>query len=92
MVGKQSYKAVILPYMLTIRQSTVDLLKQFAASGGRIIALEMPAYIEGMKDAEKLGELERIITLTDADEFPEILQKEVNPEVIVSGKILKMYG
>lgn len=89
LVGEQSYKAVILPYMLTIRQSTADLLKQFAASGGRIFALGMPSYIEGERDAGKLGELKRIITLTDADLMMTVLQKEVAPEVTVAGDNIK---
>lgn len=88
-VGKQTYKAVILPYMLTIRESTLNLLRQFAASGGRIIATEMPSYIEGMIDAEKLSALRKIITLTDADMFPEIMRKEGIPDVIVTGENVK---
>lgn len=88
-VGKQSYKAVILPFMLTIRESTVNLLKQFAASGGRIIALEMPDYIEGKKDLGSLSELKRIIIMTDAGRLPDLLQKEVVPAVKVTGDNVK---
>ncbi len=85
-VGKQTYKGVILPYMLTIRQSTVNLLKRFAASGGRIIALEMPLYIDGRKDDKGLGELRKIIKLTGPVEFPGIIGNEVEPQVTVMGE------
>jgi hypothetical protein len=85
-VGKQTYRGVILPFMLTIRQSTVDLLKQFTVSGGRIIATEMPVYIDGRKNIDQLNELRKIITLTDADKFQSVLQREVIPDVIITGE------
>ncbi|HAM11017.1 MAG: hypothetical protein A2X05_05425 [Bacteroidetes bacterium GWE2_41_25] len=85
-VGKQSYKGVILPYMLTIRQSTVDLLKRFASRGGRIISVEMPLYIDGIKDAEKLGELKKIVTLVTREELPTAIGRELIPNVTVEGE------
>ena len=36
-IGKADYKRVIVPSMLTIRSSTLEVLKQFKASGGEII-------------------------------------------------------
>ena len=79
--------------MLTIRKSTVNLLTEFAASGGRIIALEMPAYIDGKKDAERLSALKKIVTLTDSDQLPSVMQKEVIPDVTITGDNVKdMYG
>lgn len=84
-VGQQTYKAVILPYMLTIRQSTVDLLKQFSGNGGKIIALEMPVYIDGVKDEKKLSELKSMVTLVNSDEFPSTIATNVIPEVTVTG-------
>ncbi len=85
-VGEQSYRGVILPYMLTIRQSTVELLEKFAAAGGRIIALEMPAYIDGSKDAGKLEALRKIIRLTNREELASVMQTELVPDVYVSGE------
>ena len=85
LVGKQSYKSVILPYMLTIRQSTVDLLIKFAGTGGRIYATEMPAYIDGQRDSFKLSSLEEIVTLTDAEHFPSLSGIEVDPDVRITG-------
>ncbi|MBK8883495.1 MAG: hypothetical protein IPN67_14230 [Bacteroidales bacterium] len=85
-VGEQTYKGVILPGMLTIRKSTADLLRQFAASGGRIIATEMPLYIDGNNDPEQIKALKDIITLTDAGNFQSVLQKEVLPDVMITGE------
>jgi hypothetical protein len=85
-VGKQSYKAVILPYMLTIRQSTIDLLKQFVSDGGRVIAMDMPEFIDGHKDTGGLIKLKQIVTMADAVDLSAIMQKEVSPEVTLTGE------
>lgn len=84
-VGNQSYKGVILPYMLTIRQSTVDLLKAFAGGGGKIIATEMPLYIDGVKNAAGLSELKNIITLVSGDQIAGEINNILPPAVMVSG-------
>ncbi len=36
-IGKASYKVIVVPSMVTMRQSTFDLLKKFKKSGGKII-------------------------------------------------------
>ncbi len=38
-IGEMSYKVVVLPDMLVIRRTTLDLLKQFNAAGGVILKL-----------------------------------------------------
>ena len=85
-VGKQSYKGVILPYMLTIRKSTVDLLKKFSSAGGIIIATEMPQYIDGEKNTEELSALKSIIKLVTEEELPVALDEAVSPAVKISGE------
>lgn len=46
-VGKSSYKTVVLGGMKTIRSSTLDLLKKFAAAGGKVIlAGDAPEYVD----------------------------------------------
>ena len=85
-VGEQSYGGIILPYMLTIRQSTIDLLREFYKNGGSIIAIEMPQYIDGIKDGDKLKELSKIVTLVTHEEFPSALEAGLKPNVKVSGE------
>lgn len=49
--GKCSYDYVILPHILTMDQSTRDLLKQYAAAGGKILIWgDKPQYIEAEPD------------------------------------------
>ena len=47
-VGQMEYRAVILPSMLSIRESTVKLLEAFKKSGGAVIAVgDLPEYMGG---------------------------------------------
>jgi len=56
-VKKMAYGTVIIPEMVTIRRSTVNLLLKFIEHGGKVIALKnMPELVEGQKD-EKLLEI-----------------------------------
>ncbi|HUX97463.1 MAG TPA: glycosyl hydrolase [Bacteroidales bacterium] len=85
-VGEQSYRGVILPYMLTIRQSTIDLLKKFAGRGGKIIATVMPQYIDGKKNTIVLNELESIVKLIEDKNFPDEINSIIPPAVVVAGE------
>lgn len=48
-VGKAAYKAVLIPELLTIRSSTLELLKTFAISGGKVCYLgAIPQYVDAV--------------------------------------------
>ncbi|MFA6102785.1 MAG: glycosyl hydrolase [Victivallaceae bacterium] len=48
-VGQASYKVVIVSPMLTIRSTTLELLRQFKASGGTVIfAGDVPAHVDAL--------------------------------------------
>lgn len=52
-VGNASYKTVVIHGMLTIRSSTMKLLKEFKDLGGKIIFVDKtPEYLDGEKDDE----------------------------------------
>ena len=60
-MGQMIYKAVVLPDMLTIRASTLELLKTFAAKGGKILSAgELPERVDGMPD-DSIAELKSIV-------------------------------
>ncbi len=49
-VGKATYKAVLLPYLTTIRSTTLELLAKFADCGGAVFYLDSaPEYLDGVK-------------------------------------------
>jgi hypothetical protein len=50
-VGEMRYDIVILPEMITIRSTTVDLLQRFATAGGTILAAgRLPERVDGAHD------------------------------------------
>ncbi len=51
-VGKMRYRAVVLPPLITIRASTLQLLTRFLDEGGTVIATgDLPDRIDGAADA-----------------------------------------
>jgi hypothetical protein len=61
-VGRATYRVVVVPPMLTIRSSTVKLLRKFREAGGTVI-LAGPAarYVDALKD-QAAGELAKTCT------------------------------
>jgi len=51
-IGESSYKLVIIPPAVTLRQHTFELLKRFVKKGGRVIAIKpLPYLIDGERSA-----------------------------------------
>ena len=47
-VNRAAYRAVLIPPLLTIRSTTLDLLRRFAARGGTVVYLgNAPRYLDG---------------------------------------------
>lgn len=58
-VGQATYRAVVVSDMLTIRPTTLSLLRAFMEKGGKVIfAGEVPAYVDAVRSEEpaKLAE------------------------------------
>lgn len=52
-VGQMIYKAVVLPEMLTIRDTTLRLLEQFAEAGNVVLAAgSLPTRLDGIEDPQ----------------------------------------
>jgi hypothetical protein len=50
-VGRASYKAVVVPTMITMRRTTLMLLEKFREAGGRVVFAGRPAaYVEAVRD------------------------------------------
>ncbi|MBQ3668063.1 MAG: hypothetical protein II920_02435, partial [Clostridia bacterium] len=48
-VGHARYEAVVVPEILTVRQSTLDILERFADAGGKVVVLgSAPEYVDGL--------------------------------------------
>jgi len=64
-LGAAQYRVVIVPYLLTIRASSVALLKQFLAAGGTVLALDpLPVFVDAVPSAQARHAL-RAATVVD---------------------------
>ncbi|MCU6710935.1 glycosyl hydrolase [Paenibacillus sp. J5C_2022] len=53
-LGRMSYKAVVLPSLLSIEESTFAMLQQFKAAGGMIISVGQLPHLIGGEQCEEL--------------------------------------
>lgn len=52
-VGEMEYEAVIVPGLVTMRRTTLSILKEFREQGGTVIfAGDLPGYVDGMVGEE----------------------------------------
>ena len=84
-VGEMRYRVVIVPSMLTIRRTTLDLLEQLLADGGHVLmAGEPPALLDGEPSdgpAAVLADAERC----DATTLAAAVRRRVPPAVVIDG-------
>ncbi|NIA21254.1 MAG: hypothetical protein GWP05_04630, partial [Anaerolineaceae bacterium] len=85
-VGRMTYRVVVLPEMLTMRRTTVELLREFVASGGTILSVgELPTRIDGAEDGgldELLRKVQPVANHPAA--LAEALKAAVAPEIEVT--------
>ncbi len=67
-IGRMAYGAVVVPQMRTIRASTIQLLKQFAAQGGTVLVSHAyPPYVDGRENSAELPTLKAFAPLVRND-------------------------
>jgi hypothetical protein len=66
-VGRMDYRLVIVPPCVTLRSSTVALLRRFQASGGRLLFAGAPPTLVDAEPSEALAELIDAAACCDAD-------------------------
>ena len=104
-VGQATYKTVIVSNMLTIRPTTLALLKDFMAKGGKVIFCgDVPAYVNAVASDEpaKLAEQGIVIPYDEAAlvaavrgnacEFASITNGEGETEKAVFAQVRKDFG
>ena len=63
-INKAGYKTVVLGKMTTIRSSTLELLKEFAEAGGKIVmAGEAPAYVNALPGDQAIQLADKMISV-----------------------------
>jgi len=85
-VGQMTYKAVVLPAMITIRRSTAELLKEFAAAGGTVLSAgDFPTRIDGTAD-KRLAQLRSVVRTVENSPaaLKRALDAAVAPEIEIT--------
>ncbi len=86
-VGAMKYKIMLVPKMLTIRQSTIDLLKQFAAAGGTVLVCDQyPRFVEGAENMAAIEELKKSSTFVTKDNLEQIMNEKSAPAFKIVGE------
>ncbi|MBQ3012715.1 MAG: hypothetical protein IJD74_04155 [Clostridia bacterium] len=106
-VGKAQYRVVIVTNMLTIRPTTLALLKSFIEQGGKVIfAGDVPTYVDAVAsdDPDKLSELcgaikvgfdeQEIVTAVHANSRAcvKVTKEDGNTEKSVFAQVRKGFG
>jgi hypothetical protein len=86
-IGAMSYKHIVLPDMISIRQSTIDLISELNKNGGLIFSIgRFPKFIDGIENEAQLSELKKLLIMASDEDFGKIVLEKVTPNVIISGK------
>ncbi|MEK6794672.1 MAG: glycosyl hydrolase [Spirochaetota bacterium] len=85
-IGDMQYRAVMLPYLRTIRASTIAVLEKFAAEKGIILAAgALPDLVDGRKNDDMIRRLTAITRVLPENDVAAALAAAVPPRVNVVG-------
>jgi hypothetical protein len=86
-VGAMHYSLVIIPDMIEMRKSTLDLLVRFLQNGGKVAHLgkRFPSFLNGILNEQALSQLQKDVISLNPDRFKFDMQGLINPEIQVGG-------
>ncbi len=85
-IGSMAYQNVMLPDMISIRKSTVDLLLQLINKGGKIFQSgRFPKYIDGIEDSLTLKQLQQLCISLNKNKITEELPTHLAASVTIKG-------
>lgn len=83
-VGTMTYRVVMVPDVIALRSSTVDLLTDFAAAGGAVLFCgRLPALVDGKPD-ERLDALKAAGTICAAEQTIATLEQRLTRRVQIT--------
>lgn len=86
-VGQMAYDTVLLPDLVTIRPSTIVLLKSLIKAGGKVLAVnQLPACVDGLIDDAAWSDIADQITIVNVDMLANTLAKAKSPAVTIYGE------
>lgn len=86
-IGAMNYKHIVLPDMISIRKSTLDIIMSLHKRGGLIFNTgRFPLYIDGKENTEILEALKKATIMTTVNQLDQALKGKIKPKVTLSGK------
>lgn len=87
-VGAMNYQLILLPDIIGLRKTTLDLLLNFIDVGGKVVHLgnRFPSYVDGQFNEDDLALLQQKVITLDGKNFSEELKKNLLPIVEVEGE------
>jgi len=90
-VGEMKYKAIILPYMLTIRSSTIELIKEMKKMGMNIYMVgDIPTFIDGERDQNRIEKILQSAIALDPKDVLGDLEEDLDKSLTISGRNLNV--
>ncbi len=85
-IGAMAYPVVVVPPMLTIRPTTLQLLCNLAKAGGKVVVCgEYPKFVEGEENGDAIHELQQNSVLASTDAFADVLQQNLKRQFSLMG-------
>ncbi|WP_143473620.1 hypothetical protein [Flavilitoribacter nigricans] len=85
-VGEMQYRYVILPSMLSLRRTTLQLLLKFSRAGGAIFSTgKLPRYFDGREDPQALSRLRYAVTSLYGETFEKELTQKIPAALRIDG-------
>ena len=85
-MGDMSYKLIVLPSMLVIRGTTLELLERFNAGGKILVFDNYPEYVDGELNPNAIELLTSISRLVTKNDLVEVLDKILPTEYEIRGE------
>lgn len=86
-VGAMGYKHIVLPDMISIRQSTLDLISELQKKGGKVFSTgRFPRFVDGKEGGTALDEIKKSVINADPEKLKATLYNYVEPNVDIEGK------
>ena len=86
-VNKMAYGIVILPEMLTVRQTTIELLHRFSKAGGKVFVCgSYPSFVDGKINPEAIAKLKNSSTEIAVTALQKALNESLAPQFTLTGE------
>lgn len=86
-IGEMSYSVVLVPFVKTLRKTTVDMLERFEQMGGKVIFTgKCPQYLDGRKSDAIQKLYDKSLVITEKDKLIDFLEDIRRVKITAKGE------